>query len=180
MNLNEAVGVILTEWNIQNKNELGKGRDKKAFELKTNSDYVVKKFDNDRGVENEVEFQKSYPDLCAKIIKVNYERGYLIQEKLDTKKFLDEVTRVINLLRKLGFYFGLGFDSLKFYFIGDDEIEVKEFYAAIEKLNDPFLNKLKLFFTELMSKYGYPRKFLDIHEGNLGLDKKGNIKLLDL
>ena len=185
MTLFEAYKIILTELNSEKKQELGYGMFKQVFPLKSNPNYVVKKFSKEKesinNIQREIKFYEQYPDLYAEIKKVDFEKGYMIQEKLDTDKIYTQLEYIADAARD--YYIGEQFDSSWiFYFLIEqffetDQESLKKFvnFAGLS-----FLNKLYSFFTKI-EEIGYGNGYqMDLSINNIGIDKKGNIKFLDI
>lgn len=182
MKLQEAISIILKEWQIQHKNEISKdiGSIKKVYPLKSNPDYIIKTFPRQfkKDIEGEERFYKEYPNLYAKIIKINYEKGWMIQERLDTKSFKEELKKVSNDLLLYTTKTGSSeFEHVQFVVEHDPDL-FEELYNG----KNEFVNSLLRFYSEV-EKINYKKvslKYIDAHIENLGIDKNGNIKLLDI
>lgn len=191
MQLKEAISIILNEWNIQHKDEISKGigTRKKVFPLKSNPDYVVKQIitldDHQKHLlKKEIDFCIAHPNICAKILKFDIEKGYVIQERLDTGKFLKELYAAARILKK-----DLKLQKIKYLVQGEEandklssfiaylshEVDwrLKPFEEIFEKNSFGF--KIFMFCDEILYL-----QITDSHENNVGLDKFGNIKLLDI
>lgn len=183
MKLQEAISIILNEWNIQQKDEISKGIGsiKKVFPLKSNPDYIVKTFPIrfKSHIQKEEKFYKSHPNLYAKIFKVNYDKGWMIQEKLNTNIFLQKLDQITEILSAKFNYNTTGVEDKLHFFIEFVKFEKQDidFFDFFEN-NEKKKFTLKLFqFIEKISKCD---ESVDLHQFNIGLDKNNNIKLLDI
>jgi hypothetical protein len=118
------------------------------------------------------------PSITAKIFKVT--NKYMIMEKLDTKKFLEEDEKVRMFLSKVENK--LPYDSL--LFIKTLQLEYPDVLQGLMKYADKNNKEVKSIlerwvdFLERLKETGL--EDLDIHNANLGYDKEGKLKLLDL
>lgn len=136
MNFQEAISVILKELDVQKKPSIGSGSDKVVYELKSNPNYIVKTA-RESIIKIELKATKLYPDLFAKIIKVNLKKGWMIQEKLSTKQFQNNLLSLIPI--------------------------VKEYKKEIAK-NYPSYARFKNYQKELEEKYGVGYKNIQLTE----------------
>ena len=183
----QAIKIIIEAF--KQKELLNYGMYKKVFPLKSNPNYIVKAFNKKsqstiNAIKKEEEFFNKYPDISAKIIRINYEKGWMIQEKLDTINFLKDLNSSFSELK----------DIL--------EKEIRNFavYEKMETLEtcyfrqvhifhvNPFLEKIYYFFEkledyDLVKVNSISSRFyfaLDLSGDNLGYDKDKNIKFLDM
>lgn len=199
MKLIEAISIILKEWDVQQKEQLGKdlGSIKKVYPLKSNPGYIVKTFPVKfkSYVQREEQFAKKYPNLYASIEKINYKKGWMIQEKLNTKKFLDELYSTTGFIKEI-FKNKEDANLTKMRWIermkneSDDRLQLFINYdlsarlwkfPSIEELfpSNSFAIKLLNFVHEVQKVQDSNREF-DLHQFNIGFDWEGNIKLLDI
>lgn len=194
MTQKEAIKIILKEFIIKKK-PLGDGSFKVVYPMQSNPKYVIKQIippthpirvtneeRNRATLEPEVQFYEDYPDLFAKIIKVNYEKGYMIQERLDTNLFATNIKSLVKEFAK--------HKKLKFNKNDDDEfLYVQEFISRYWDLieetykgKNEFIDKLLKFISGTNSAYfsNLTRLGLDLKTNNIGMDSSGNIKLLDI
>ena len=186
MTVKEAMNIILTELSLQNKKSIGQGGDKTVYSFINKKDYVIKRFNNIERIKNELEFQEKFPNLFARIIKVDFEKRFCIQERLDTINFKNYLKEIVGYIAKKLPKFNLQIGKNEFYNLG----VLEEMYKtlSVEEVNKlkiflskemPFCIKLFNFFKELY--YDVEADFdIDLHAGNIGIDKQGNIKLLDI
>jgi len=164
---------------------------KNVYASKSNPDIVIKTFklyQVDK-VYFEVQFSNDNPDIYAKIYKIDYKKGIMIQEKLNTdivKKELDYLTNklkrigydndVFNIIKSLiknpNLYYYVSYKDLS-YDIIKEKFKEKEFNLFNKWFN--FIKKI----SEIDPKK-YKKYYLDFHSNNIGEDKKGNLKLLDI
>lgn len=190
MNLKESISIILHEWSVQQKDEISKdiGSIKKVFPLKSNPNYIVKTFPKkyNSHIKKEEDFFKKYPNLFANIAKINYEKGWMIQEKLNTKRFLDALYEVVEFIKEENnnedeeIFENIDYDNLQFFIQYNENasrwglFDIREIFPS-----NSFGIKL-LEFIDTLQKITLFGRNLDLHQFNFGLDWEGNIKLLDL
>lgn len=169
---------------------------KNVYTSKSNPDIIIKQIKRPYQIDKldfELEFYKDYPNICAKIYKVFYKKGIIIQEKLNTsiiKYELDYLTKKLNKI---------GYDNESFAFI-KSLIKSPNLYfytkykdvtydTIISKFQEKRFNKSLLLFNKWfefikqvseIDPIKYKKKYLDFHSGNIGKDKEGNLKLLDI
>lgn len=194
------------ELNIQPKKPLGQGTEHTAFPYEKFQDKVIKtrngnvevkgnkfvKTNNSNLNQEEIQTFKDNPDLFAHVYKST--DRYAILEKLNThdiRKDLDELTE--GMIK-----FFIRNPNISAFFtpkdpttLETDDFNVsadiminrndKEFLKGVLKntKNKDFFRKLLTFIKTVYSR-NLPKKSIDIHDGNLGYDKQGNIKLLDI
>ena len=172
------------------------GKYKNVYASKSNHDIVIKKIKRPYEIDKldfELKFYKDYPNICAKIYKVFYKKGIIIQEKLDIsmiKYELDYLTKKFNKL---------GYDIESFNFIKSliknpnlyfyTKYKEVTYDTIISKFQEKRFNKDLLLFNKWfefikqvseIDPIKYKKKYLDFHSGNIGKDKEGNLKLLDI
>lgn len=123
-----------------------------------------------------IDFMRKFPEFFPKVKKLDKYRAAI--EKLDTKLFLEEYQYVKSVFKGMKNYRFMGaLDTTnQLYYNRNNEINLLNQYAK-EHPNDLVAVKWANFFTKLHSKFS-PIE-LDMHKGNFGLDKDGNIKMLD-
>ncbi len=154
------------------------GAFKIVYDYEKNPDKIVKMFPQHLKVSVKKEYQGAlkYPDLFAKVYKVNFDKNYIIQQKLDTKKAKDELSE-----------FGDHYDMLRsevldyFENVVRDPKETKEVIDEFNKVNPELGKKVKkwLEFTKKVTELNID-KLIDYNPGNMGYDDKGNLRLLDI
>lgn len=163
---------------IRNKEKLNKqGVFKSVYDLESNPDYVVKTWDSGTSlVKREYEVFERYPDLFANIVKVNWDRHWIVQEKLDADKAYSE-------LDSLSDDFDMTATELSAHLelvILDPEA-IYDDYDMLSKINAsnvPIYKRWVAFFKKIY-KISIPGR-KDLNPGNFGYDKSGNLKLLDI
>jgi hypothetical protein len=171
---------------IRRKEKLNKrGMFKSVYNFETKPDYVLKTWgsnryskymDDDNMVKREYDVFQKHPDLFANIIKVNWDKKWMAQEKLDSDKASNE-------LEDLSDYFDMTASELTTHLewaSSDPETLAKD-YSMLYKI-DPskatLYDKWTDFFRDIkrINIQGYK----DFNPGNFGYDKSGHLKLLDI
>jgi hypothetical protein len=164
---------------ILKKDKMNKyGAFKSMYDLNTRPDLIVKvwKEKDDYMAKDEYNTFKKYPDLFARIEKINFERRYMVQERLDT----DRVHKDFKVMEKLLYvpYFNKFLEQvISKISESDDEKFVNAYDNFSQKDKDTLLRYLK-FFRKVRDIDTKSDK--DTNPGNMGYDKKGNLKLLDI
>lgn len=181
----------LKELNIQSKIPIGKGSEQTAYPFKLKPGYVIKKFTPDSKYstkEDWIEITKvaqQHPEIFAKIDKVDFDKGYFIQEKLDEKSLTKDGIELKNYLKDNNILYRnsqdksnySGLDIVGILYIEPDRISMLN--------NTPWEKTLKPKFERLFNKlnqsgYGIDDNYLgDLRLTNIGYDKNGEIKILD-
>jgi hypothetical protein len=179
--------MIFKELDIRQKIKIGSGTYKDVYDLETYPGFVAKKFsilDNEvvYDVQEEEEISKKYPELFTQIKKVDYKRGYMVQEKVDKDKFQSDVD-------KLKEEIVLAAPSFKpidipFYLFRHLRDNNKDAIKAIKDIlkdnnNKKFYNTLITYLFKL-SKVKRETQGLDVHRENFGYNDKKQIKMLDI
>lgn len=183
---------ILNEINIYQKLPLGKGGEHTVYPFKTKPGFVIKKltgekeeyFTKDDWIEI-IQTAQQHPDIFAQIDKVDFDKGYFVQEKLDEKsltkdgkelyKYLKDNNILYRNEQDKSFYAGL--DIIAILYMDPDRINMLN--------NTPWENTLKPKLERLFNKlnkagYGIDNDYLgDLRLTNVGYDKNGEIKILD-
>ena len=163
------------------KNKLNKyGAYKRVFSFDKYPQYIIKIWDRemDKRIKYEYKASEKYPDLFAKIIKIDFDRRLMIEEKLDTEQIEKD-------LKKLATYTGIKSDySVPDYFEAlainttQKEKQLKMIKQRYPEGVDLF-NKWISFFEKIIHiDVGLIAN--DFNIGNIGYDKNGNLKLLDI
>jgi hypothetical protein len=171
--------MIFKELNIKPKLRKGTGTYKDMYFIDTRPDLVVKVYDKSDpsvkyDIEEEEKFSQEYPDLYAKILKVNYEKGYIIQEKLNIDPFLSDINKLQNILNIKD---PIDLTSRIYRSIkNNNPLELKKYKDLLTDKNDKkIFNSLVTFLSKLKNI-----NYIDVHKDNLGYDKNNNIKLVDI
>jgi len=157
------------------------GAFKSVFSFDSYPQYIIKTWDfrTDSLVEKEYETSLKYPELYAKIVKINFDKRWMVQEKLDVdrvNKELNELAGELDLPIPTPFHVTNYLEALA--------VNKKEREKAIEKLKNKAPEKLEMFerwlnfFTKIIRIN--TKTYLDFNQGNMGYDKEGNLKLLDI
>jgi hypothetical protein len=165
---------------IRKKEKLNKrGVFKSVYDFETRPGYVLKTWRTgrfeDNMIKNEYRVFQKHPDLFANIIKVNWDKNWMAQERLDSDKAYNE-------LEDLSDYFDMTASELTTHLewaSSDPEALAKD-YSMLYKI-DP--SKADLYdkwadFFEKIKKINVGGK--DFNPGNFGYDKSGHLKLLDI
>lgn len=162
------------------KDKLNKyGAFKSMFSFDALPQYIVKTWKpfSDSAVKKEYETSIKYPELYAKITKVNWDKRWMAQEKLDTDRVRKE-------LDELADAFGFDYPSEVTGWLEMIAINKNEQKKAIEELKEQsptsvemFKRWIDFFYKTLQITTKYE---LDLNPGNMGYDKEGNLKLLDI
>ena len=127
----------IDEFNIRLKPRKGTGTYKDMYFLDTRPDLIIKAFDRESNesiydVKDEEEIGKKYPELFATIVKINYNKGWLVQEKLNTETFLSDVNNLSSEISKAVPHMGV-LDIVAYLF---DRIKDKD----MENLRSEYFN----------------------------------------
>jgi hypothetical protein len=176
---------LLKELNIQPKTPIGKGSEHTVYSSEIKPGFVIKKF-NDELVEKEqwienIQLAQQYPEVFAKIDKVDFDKEYYVQEKLDEKSLTKDLNELNNYLEENDIldvweYSDLE-DVLEILVVFPDQINMLD-YTPYEKTLKPklkdFLKRLK---TAGIGRTGHI--ISDLRISNVGYDTAGKIKILD-
>jgi hypothetical protein len=182
---------LLKELKIQYKEPIGQGSEQTVYPFKTKSDFVIKKFTaNEKYYTKEdwkqiIQTAQKYPDVFAKIEKVNFDQGYIVQEKLDENTLTNECIELYEYLKNNNILYRN--DQDKSNYSGLDIITI--LYIEPNRINmlnnTPWEKTLKPKLMDLFNKlnkigHGINDNYLgDFRLSNLGYDKNKNIKILD-
>lgn len=139
-----------------------------------------------------IKFMQKYPDLFVNIKKLDKNKASV--EKVDTNKAQKEIGHIAKIAEKLlpakiPFYIQAAFEpeSLiihNLYNRTDDkksDLIAKNLFTDLkkygEKNSDDIINRWITFIEKLIINFEY--RWFDLHWGNFGIDKNGNIKLID-
>jgi hypothetical protein len=200
----------ILELNIQKKPFIGRGGEADVYDFNKQSDKVIKyqKGDtfgmSDRSWNDNISIMNDNPDVFVKVYKSNPEKHYLILEKVDAKKVVEEVKEMTKIFtnqnnkdKKLFFAEDAGwYGSSTFKGIYEasgiiDPISIAKTGILKGNTSDiklilnilkPYPNLFNTFknwvkFIELVnSKIGLK---IDFSFENVGYDKQGNLKMFD-
>ena len=155
------------------------GAFKSMFSFDAFPNLIIKtwKPESDSSVKEEYETSIQYPDLYAKIVKINFDKRWMAQEKLDTNRVFKELDDLADI-------FGMSFRSSVVRWLETLAINKREKEKAIETIKQNFPEQLETFnrWLDFFSKTLLitTKYILDLNSGNMGYDKEGNLKLLDI
>ena len=162
------------------KNKLNKyGAFKSMFSFDALPQYIIKIWGpaSNSMVKKEYETSLKYPELYAKIVKINWDKRWMAQEKLDTDRVGKELDELADI-------FDFNYPSDVTGWLESISLNSKEKKNAVEELKQKAPEKLELFNRWIDFFYKTQqintKQFLDINPGNMGYDKEGNLKLLDI
>jgi hypothetical protein len=171
----------LSEVTITRKQIIGSGIQHDVYPFEKDPTKVIKVSAYGKGINKDyVELFKKYPTVTAKFFKAPEDNSYMVVERLDTEKFIEENRKFQNFLSKPG----MAYDSLLFvkdlYFDPEKHDDFKKLMKIADERNKEVKDILDRWidFLDRLKKTGL--KNLDMHNGNLGYDKEGKLKLLDL
>jgi hypothetical protein len=184
---------IIKEINIQSKIPIGKGSEQTTYPFKLKPGYVIKKFTSDpewRYYTKEdwikvIKTAQQYPEIFAKIDKVNFDKGYFVQEKLDEKSLTQDGIELYDYLKNNNILYRNNQDKINYTLLDILTILYMEPHRINMLDNTPWEKtlkpKIKRLFNKLnQSGYGINDNFLgDLRLTNVGYDKDGEIKILD-
>ena len=182
---------LLKELNIQPKNIMGQGGEHTAYPFKTKPGFVIKKLigDNKYFTKEDwmeiIQTAQQHPNIFAKIDKVDFNKEYIVQEKLDEKSLTKDLLELDNYARKNIDLFqnpkfksnNVGLDILTILYSNPDQINILN-NTPYEKTLKP---KLENLFNRLENAgFGIDGNYLgDLRISNVGYDITGKIKILD-
>ena len=182
---------LLKELNIQPKTPIGKGGEQTAYPSKIKPGFVIKKLtgENEYFTKEDwaeiVKTAQQHPEVFAQIDKVDFDKGYFVQEKLDEKSLTKDGNELHKYLKDNNILYRNDQDKSDYSSL--DIITI--LYMApdrIDMLDDtPWENtlkpKLERFFDKLNEAgHSIDDNYLgDLRLTNIGYDKNGEIKILD-
>jgi len=131
-----------------------------------------------------IKFMQQYPDIFVQAKKLSKFRAAV--EKADTDKAENEIGYLYHLMMTHKDLYNEMLERHKPYRFVDDlynsgRPEITQIFKNLvkygKKQNDEVVTKWCKFIFKLKKTFG--DKELDIHSGNIGIDKNGNIKLVD-
>jgi len=178
--------MIYNEVKIKPKLIKGTGAFKDVYFIETRPDLVVKVFstldkNEVRYIRVENELAEKAPELFAKILKVNYDRGYMIQEKLNIDDWLkDEKSLEDEIIQTSPIFKNIDIVAYLERHIRDNNLEaIKKIKDIVkDKNNKNTFNKITKYIAQLLKISKSIN--LDLHKFNLGYDKQKNIKAFDI
>jgi hypothetical protein len=200
---------ILEEINIKQKELIGTGTESNVYYFEKQPNRVIKYHTRstfglgDRSWKDNISIMKDNPDIFTKVYKDNPEKHFIILEKVNTKEIIEIIKQMTKIFidennKDKELYFGKywDYDPPTFMSIYDmhgviDVINIIRTGILENNTSDiqlilnifkSYPNLLNIFkkwvkFIELVnSKIGLK---IDLHFGNIGYDKQGNIKMFD-
>lgn len=202
--------IDILELNINKKPLMGRGSEANVYDFNKQSDKVIKyqKGDtfgmSDRSWEDNISIMNDNPDIFVKVYKNNPEKHYLILEKVDTKKVVEEVKEMTKIFidqnnkdKKLfyaedagwikpptfeGIYKSSGIidpiNIIRTGILKGNTNDIKLILNILRSHSDLFnIFKNWIKFIKLVnSKIGLK---IDFSFENIGYDKQGNLKMFD-
>ena len=180
---------LLKEINIQFKDPIGQGSEHTVYPSKIKPGFVMKKFTENIILKDDwvkcIQAAQQHPELFAKIDKVDFDKEYVIQEKLDEKSLTKDLNELNDYLeenpplwddKEIDDFE----DVLDFLITYPNEINILN-NTPYEKTLKPklkdFLKRIKTAgFNTRNSKYDI---LTDVRIGNVGYYSTGKIKILD-
>lgn len=163
---------------IRRKEKLNKrGMFKSVYDFESKPGYVLKTWnDGTPLVKREYEVFEKHPDLFANIIKVNWDKKWIAQEKLDSNKAYNELDTISDDFDMTASELTTHLENV----VLDPEAIYND-YKNLSKINPSTVPIYKKW-VELFKKVDKIdiRGYKDLNPGNFGYDKSGNIKLLDI
>ena len=179
---------LLKELNIQSKDSIGQGSEHTVYPSKIKPGFVIKKFDEGNVEKSEwvecIQVAQQHPELFAKIDKVDFDKEYVVQEKLDERSLTKDLNKLENYLlanpptqftddERVDKYGDFN-DSLEILVTYPDKINVLD--------NTPYKKTLKPKLEDFLKRIkdaGFEGSLRDVRISNVGYDAAGKIKILD-
>ena len=182
---------ILKEINIQSKTPIGQGGEQTAYPSKIKPGFVIKKLTGENEYftkedwEEIIQTAQQHPEVFAQVDKVDFDKGYFVQEKLDEKSLTKDGNELYKYLKDNNILYRnendksnySGLDIITILYMDPDRIDMLD-DTLWENTLKP---KLESFFNKLnQAGYGIDDNYLgDLRLTNVGYDKNGEIKILD-
>lgn len=172
---------LLNEINL--KNILGdeitseeKGRHSAVYEYKPDPTKIVKTNKNldkklNKQIVNDLMLMNNHPDITARIFEIT--PYYAIIEKLNNPKVNKDLQIIRKEITNEDDFFV--FESMKMYLLNNQIDKITSQIKSKDVLD--IANKYISLIKEAIQAFG---EDVDIHAGNMGYDKQGNIKLFDI
>lgn len=182
---------LLKELNIQPKTSIGQGGEHTIYPSKIKPGFVIKKLTGEFEFFTKEDWKKiiqaaqQHPEVFAQIDKVDFDKGYFVQEKLDEKSLTKDGNELYEYLKDNNILYRndqdksdySSLDIITILYMTPDRIDMLD--------NTPWENtlkpKLERFFDKLnKAGHGIDDNYLgDLRLTNIGYDKNGEIKILD-
>ena len=182
---------LLKELNIQPKTPIGKGDEQTVYPSKIKSGFVIKKLtgENEYFTKEDwkeiIQTAQQHPEVFAQIDKVDFDKGYVVQEKLDEKSLTKDGNELYDYLKDNNILYRdlqdknnyTGLDIIGILYSDPDRLDMLDGTLWEDALKP----KLERFFDKLNDAgYGIDDNSLgDLRLTNVGYDKNGEIKILD-
>ena len=189
--INENEFQQLKELNIQPKTHIGKGDEHTVYSSKIKPGFVIKKLTGETDFYTKedwieiVQTAQQHPEVFAQIDRVNLDKGYFVQEKLDEKQLTKDGGELHNYLKDNNILYRNdqdksdynGLDVITILYMDPDRMDMLD-NTPWEYTLKP---KLERFFEKLnKAGHGIDDNYLgDLRLTNIGYDKNGEIKVLD-
>jgi hypothetical protein len=189
--INENEFQQLKELNIQPKTPIGKGDEHTIYSSKIKPGFVIKKLTGETDFYTKedwieiVQTAQQHPEVFAQIDRVNLDKGYFVQEKLDEKQLTKDGGELHNYLKDNNILYRndqdksdySGLDVITILYMDPDRMDMLD-NTPWEYTLKP---KLERFFEKLnKAGHGIDDNYLgDLRLTNIGYDKNGEIKVLD-
>jgi hypothetical protein len=179
--------MIFKELDIKQKTKIGTGTYKDVYNLETYPGFVAKTFDTLSNesiydVQEEEELSKKYPELFTQIKKVDYKKGYMVQEKVNADSFRNDVDKLKEeIVSEAPSFKPIDIVFYLFRHLRDNNKEAIKVIKDILKDNNnkKFYNKLITYLSKL-SKVKREMYGIDVHRENFGYNDKQQIKMFDI
>ena len=182
---------ILKELNIQSKAPIGQGGEQTVYPSKIKPGFVIKKLTGEYEYFTKEDWKKiiqtaqQHPEVFAQIDKVDFDKGYFVQEKLDEKSLTKDGNKLYKYLKDNNILYRdeqdksdySGLDIITILYMDLDRIDMLD----NTPWEDTLKPKLERFFDKLnKTGHGIDDNYLgDLRLTNVGYDKNGEIKILD-
>ena len=182
---------ILKELNIQPKTSIGQGLTQTTYASSIKPEFVIKKLTGEHEFFTKEDWKKvietfqKNPDVFAIIDRVNFDKGYIVQEKLDEKSLSKELVELHKYLKDNNILYRnpgdkwtwAGWDILTILYANPSRLSMLDNTPYEETLKP----KLEDFFKRLdKAGHGIRGNFLgDLRITKVGYDNTGKIKVLD-
>ena len=183
--------ILLKELNIQPKDPIGQGIEQTVYPSKIKPGFVIKKLggedfeEKDEWTKDEwikrIQTAQQHPEVFAKIDKVDFDKEYMVQEKLDEASLTRDLYELNNYLIKNNLL------NKDYWFLEDILDILVQFPDQINILdNTPYEKTLKPKLEDFLKRLktaGFGKDtgniISDVRISNVGYDTAGKIKILD-
>ena len=124
-----------------------------------------------------IDIMSKYPEIFPKVKKLDKRRAAI--EKLDVIKPGIEMDHIISILKKDGYIYALNRDNIvNILYRYQKELNLLKEYGLKDEICNRWYNFIILVKNSNLIKDTIINK-IDFNQGNFGIDKNGNIKLID-